>query len=155
MGRPKSNNPKTKYIGIVTTPEKFARFKSLGLVGDQAIDVLLYHLENDKTKLKVQKMQIINNIHDVDKEIERLGYLKLELETKLEEINQKIGIDDKTGLQEDIHRAVTKVLQRYDNVKEIYSIDDFMEIHEQFINNQAYLVNITADELKSIIHENI
>ena len=153
MGRPKSSNPKTKYIGIVTTPEKFDRFKALGLVGDQVIDVLLYHLENDNTKLNVQKMQLINNIKKIDAEIEQLEYEKINLETKLEEINQSIGVNEQDGLRKDISRAVNKCLQRYDNVREIYTINDFIKYNKDFIANQAYLANIPMEELKELLLE--
>ena len=74
MGRPRIRNPKNKHIGIVTTEEKFHRFKKLGLIGDEAIDVLLYYLENDKSKLNVQKQQIISNIRNIRKQIENLEY---------------------------------------------------------------------------------
>ena len=153
MGRPKSNNPKTKYIGIVTTPEKFDRFKALGLVGDQVIDVLLYHLENDNTKLNVQKMQIINNIKKIDADIEQLEYEKINLETKLEEINQSIGINAKDGLRNDISRAVNTCLQRYEKFRGIYYVEDFIDLNKEFIENQAYLANMTVEELKELILE--
>ena len=155
MGRPKSANPKTKYIGIVTTPEKFDRFKALGLVGDQVIDVLLYHLENDKTKLHIQKMQLINNIKIIDAEIEQLEFQKLNLETQLEEINQDIGINEQDGLRRDVSKAVATCLQRYDNVREIYPIRDFLDMNKEFIANQAYLVNLTVEELTKLIMESI
>ena len=153
MGRPKSANPKTKYIGIVTTPEKFDRFKALGLVGDQVIDVLLYHLENDNTKLNVQKMQLINNIKQIDADIEQLEYEKINLETKLEEINQSIGVNKEDGLRRDISRAVNACLQRYEKYRGIYYIEDFIEFNEEFIANQAYLANIPMEELKELILE--
>jgi len=97
MGRPKKQNPKNKHIGIVTTEEKFRRFKALGLVGDEAIDVLLFHLENDKTSLNVKRMQTISNIKKIDKDIEELQYQKLKEETKLEGLNEEIGINKNNG----------------------------------------------------------
>ena len=154
MGRPKSQNPKTKHIGIVTTPEKFLRFKALGLIGDEAIDALLYHMENKTTKLNVQRMQIISKIKSINEEIEHLEYERLKMETQLEEINQSIGIAD-NGLRRDINKAVEKVIQRYENVSEIYTITEFMEMNTDFIEVQSFLANITADELKQIILETI
>ena len=155
MGRPRKANPKTRHIGIVTTPEKYNRFKALGLVGDEAIDALLYHMEKDKTKLSIQKMQIIGNIKKIAEEIEHLEYEKLKLETKLEEINQSIGINEANGLRKDINNAICNVLNRYDRVKEIYNIYDFMDFNKEYIETQAFLVNIPPDELRALIIENI
>lgn len=154
MGRPKIANPKTKYIGIVTTPQKYARFKALNLIGDEAIDVLLYHLENDNTKTKIQKIQIISRIKKINSEIDNLEFEKLKLETKLEEVNEKIGIDD-DGVGKDVSKAVHTCLQRYEKVKEIYPITDFIDMNRDFIENQAYLVNLTVDELKELIFDNL
>ena len=154
MARPRIANPKIKHIGIATTPEKFLRFKALGLVGDEAVDVLLYYLENNKTKLNVQKMQIIKQIKEISKQIESLEFEKLELETKLETINDEIGVSD-NGLGKDVERAVKNVLQRYNKVKEIYTIYDFMDLNKDYVENQAYLVNITTEELKGLVYESL
>ena len=155
MGRPKKQNPKNRHIGIVTTEEKFRRFKALGLVGDEAIDVLLYHLENDKTSLNVKRMQTISNIKKIDKDIEELQYQKLKEETKLEGLNEEIGINKNNGLRNDVDQAVKTVLQRYNRVKEIYTIYDFFDMNEKLLEDQAYLSNISVDELKGLIHESI
>ena len=155
MGRPKKQNPKNRHIGIVTTEEKFRRFKALGLVGDEAIDVLLYHLENDKTGLNVKRMQTISNIKRIDKDIEELQYQKLKEETKLEELNEEIGVNKNNGLRNDVDQAVKTVLQRYNRVKDIYSIYDFFDMNEKLLEDQAYLSNISVDELKGLIHESI
>ena len=155
MGRPKKQNPKNRHIGIVTTEEKFRRFKALGLVGDEAIDVLLYHLENDKTSLNVKRMQTISNIKKIDKDIEELQYQKLKEETKLEGLNEEIGINNTNGLRNDVDQAVKTVLQRYNRVKEIYTIYDFFDMNEKLLEDQAYLSNISVDELKGLIHESI
>ena len=72
MGRPKSANPKNRHIGIVTTEEKYRRFKRLNLVGDRAIDVLLYYLEKDNQKLQLEKILLVENIKKIDKEIKEL-----------------------------------------------------------------------------------
>lgn len=155
MGRPRKQNPKNKHIGIVTTEEKFHRFKALGLIGDEAIDVLLYHLENDKTSLNVTRMQTISNIKRIDKEIEELQYQKLKEETKLEELNEKIGVNKNNGLRKDVDQAVRNVLSRYNNVKEIYSVYEFFDMNQDFLEAQAYLVSISVDELKGLIHDSI
>ena len=65
MGRPKKQNPKSRHIGIVTTEEKFRRYKALGLKGDEAIDVLLHYRENKTQKLEIQKSQAIINIKTI------------------------------------------------------------------------------------------
>jgi len=155
MGRPKKQNPKNKHIGIVTTEEKFRRFKALGLVGDEAIDVLLFHLENDKTSLNVKRMQTISNIKKIDKDIEELQYQKLKEETKLEGLNEEIGINKNNGLRNDVDRAVKTVLQRYNLVKEVYNIHDFLDMNEKLLEDQAYLSNISVEELKGLIHESV
>lgn len=155
MGRPRKQNPKTKHIGIATTEEKFNRYKALGLVGDQAVDILLYHLENDNTNLNVTRMQTISNIKRIGKEIEELEFQKLKEETKLEELNEQIGVNKASGLRKDVDRAVKTVLQRYNKVKEIYSIDEFFEMNENLLEDQAYIGSITVDELKEYVYEGI
>lgn len=153
MGRPKSANPKNKHIGIVTTEEKFRRFKALGLIGDEAIDVLLYHLENDKLKQKIEKSQLIKRIKEINKEMEELEFEKLKLETQLEQINIKIGVNAKTGLDNNVNSALEKVLQRYENYKEIYSLHDFVMFNEEYVRNQAFLANMDFEKFKELIYE--
>lgn len=153
MGRPRSRNPKCKYIGISTTEEKYRRYKSLGLVNDEVIDVVLYYLENDKTQLNVQKQQIISNIKNIQKTIENLEYERLKEETKLEEINQKIGVNTKNGLRKDVDNAIKIVLKRFND--SIYQIDDFIELNESLIKNQAYLCNTDIEKFKELIYDNL
>lgn len=153
MGRPRKQNPKNKHIGIVTTEEKFRRFKSLGLVGDEAIDVLLYYLENENMELQISKHQTISKIKNIEKDIENLEYEKLKQETKLEEINQKIGFDDK-GMQKDVGKAIKRVIQRY-RMQSIFTIEEFMHYNKNFIEDQAYLCNVPFEEFKSMVIENI
>ena len=114
MGRPKSANPKNRHIGIVTTEDKYRRFKRLNLVGDRAIDVLLYYLEKDNQKLQLEKILLVENIKKIDKEIKELEYKRLEFETELEEVNKKIGISE-AGMTNDVESAVETILQRYNN----------------------------------------
>lgn len=152
MGRPPVRNPKNKHIGIVTTDEKFRRFKSLGLVGDEAIDVLLYYLENDKTKLNVQRQKIISNIKMIQKKIEDLEFERLKEETKLEEINLQIGVDKDTGLRKDVSKSIRVVMQRFQS-QSIFTIEEFVEDNEDFIATQAYLCNTEVEEFKKLIYE--
>ena len=126
MARPRIRNPKNKHIGIVTTEEKFRRFKALGLVGDEAIDVILYHLESDNMKLNIQKSQAINHIKSMRKQIEDLEYEILKEETKIEQINEKIGLNKDTGLRKDVDNAVKKIIRRF-NSQSIYTIDEFLD----------------------------
>ena len=152
MGRPRIKNPKNKHIGIVTTEEKYYRFKKLGLIGDEAVDVLLYYLENDKTKLNVQKQQAIRNIQLIQRKIEDLEYEKLKEETKLETINEEIGVNKENGLRRDVDSAINTVLQRFNNVNEIYNINQFINYNKKFIENQAYLCNVSFEEFKELLY---
>lgn len=150
MGRPKSNNPKNRHIGIVTTEEKFRRFKALNLVGDRAIDVLLYHLEKPNKKLEIDKALTVQAIKDIDALIKDLEYEKLKLQTELEEINKEIGFAE-SGLNNDVERAVGVILQRYEMQKDVYNILDFLDMNEELLKAQAYLCGLSADKLGDIV----
>lgn len=150
MGRPRSNNPKNKYIGIVTTEEKFRRFKALNLVGDRAIDVLLYHLEKPNKKLEIDKALTVQAIKDIDALINDLEYEKLKLQTELEEINKQIGFTE-AGLNVDVEKAIKVILQRYEREKDVYNILEFLNNNETLLENQAYLCGISADKLFSLV----
>ena len=155
MGRPRKQNPKSKYIGISTTEEKYRRFKALGLVNDEAIDVLLFHLENENIKWNIQKSQAISNIKKMRKQIEDLEYEILKEETKIETINEKIGLNKETGLQNDVDKAVKTVLQRF-NSQEIFTIDEFLELkrNKNLIESQAVLCSKSVEEFKELVKEN-
>ena len=150
MGRPKSTNPKNRHIGIVTTDEKYKRFKELGLIGDKAIDVLLYYLEKPNKKLQIDKILTVQAIRDIDCLIKDLEYEKLKLQNELEEINKQIGIAE-AGVGVDVERAITTILQRYDDVKEVYNILEFLEYNEELLKNQAYLCGVSADKLGDLV----
>lgn len=150
MGRPKSNNPKNKHIGIVTTADKYRRFKELNLVGDRAIDVLLYYLENDNKRLQMSKIEIVNRIKDIDNKIKDLEYERLQLETELEEVNKKIGLTE-AGFSVDVEKAVNVILQRYDMQKDVYNIMEFLDNNETLLENQAYLCGISSDKLWELV----
>lgn len=156
MARPRIRNPKNKHIGIVTTEEKFRRFKALGLVGDEAIDVILYHLESENMNLNIQKSQAINNIKHMRKEIEDLEYEILKEETKIEQINEKIGLNKDTGLRKDVDNAVKKIIRRF-NSQSIYTIDEFLDFKENkvFIENQAYLCSYDVEALKDLVRDSV
>ena len=156
MARPRIRNPKNKHIGIVTTEEKFRRFKALGLVGDEAIDVILYHLESENMNLNIQKSQAINNIKHMRKEIEDLEYEILKEETKIEQINEKIGLNKDTGLRKDVDNAVKKIIRRF-NSQSIYTIDEFLDFKENkvFIENQAYLCSYDVEAFKDLVRDSI
>lgn len=154
MGRPKIQNPKNKHIGIVTTEEKYRRFKALGLIGDEAIDVLLFHLEKGDMELNVKKSQSIKNIKSMKKQIENLEFEILKEETRIEEINQKIGVNATNGLRKDIDKAINNVMQRYNN-QCIFNIYEFVEDNKEFIKAQAYLCNITVEEFNQILIDNV
>ena len=156
MARPRKQNPKNKHIGIVTTEEKFRRFKALGLVGDEVIDVLLYHLESDNMKLNIQKSQAINNIKNMRKSIEDLEYEILKEETKIEQINEKIGLNKDTGLRRDVDNAVKKIIQRF-NSQSIYTIDEFLDFKENkvLIETQAYLCSYDVEAFKDLVRDSV
>ena len=156
MARPHKQNPKNKHIGIVTTEEKFRRFKALGLVGDEAIDVLLYHLESDNMKLNIQKSQAINNIKKLRKQIEDLEYEILKEETKIEQINEKIGLSKETGLRKDVDKAIKHVLQRF-NSQEIYTIEEFFSLkkNQNLIESQAMMCSCDIEEFKDLVRSNL
>ena len=156
MARPRIRNPKNKHIGIVTTEEKFRRFKALGLVGDEAIDVILYHLESENMNLNIQKSQAINNIKHMRKEIEDLEYEILKEETKIEQINEKIGLNKDTGLRKDVDNAVKKIIRRF-NSQSIYTIDEFLDFKENkvFIENQAYLCSYDVEAFKDLVRDSV
>lgn len=149
MGRPKSLNPKNKHIGIVTTEEKYRRFKSLGLIGDEAIDMLLYYLEKDNTKLQIDKSLTVTKIKEIDKQVKDLEYQKLNLEYELEELNKKIGVTEK-GLSNDVERAVSVILHRWET-QSILNIGDFLEMNEELLKSQAYLCGISEDKLGELV----
>ena len=154
MGRPKIQNPKNKHIGIVTTEEKYRRFKALGLIGDEAIDVLLFHLEKGDMELNVKKSQSIKNIKSMKKQIENLEFEILKEETRIEEINQKIGVNATNGLRKDIDKAINNVMQRYNN-QGVFNIYEFVEYNKEFIKAQAYLCNTTFKEFNQILIDNV
>ena len=153
MGRPRSSNPKNKHIGIVTTEEKWRRFKALNLVGDRAIDVLLYYLEKDNRKVQMDKIYLVDNIKRIDKEIKELEYERLKLETELEEVNKKIGISE-AGMTGDVERAVRNILQRFNN-QSVYNISEFLDENMTLVESQAYLCGISADKLWQIIYNKV
>lgn len=153
MGRPRSSNPKNKHIGIVTTEEKWRRFKALNLVGDRAIDVLLYYLEKDNRKVQMDKIYLVDSIKRIDKEIKELEYEKLKLETELEEVNKKIGISE-AGMTSDVERAVRNILQRFNN-QSVYNISEFLDENITLVESQAYLCGIRADKLWQIIYDKV
>lgn len=150
MGRPKSNNPKNKHIGIVTTADKYRRFKELNLVGDRAIDVLLYYLENDNKGLQMSKIELVNRIKEIDNKVKDLEYERLQMETELEEINKKIGLAE-TGFSVDVEKAVDVILQRYDMQKDVYNLMEFLDNNETLLENQAYLCGISSDKLWELV----
>lgn len=156
MARPRKQNPKNKHIGIVTTEEKFRRFKALGLVGDEVIDVLLYHLESDNMKLNIQKSQAINHIKNMRKQIEDLEYEILKEETKIEQINEKIGLNKDTGLRRDVDNAVKTIIQRF-NSQSIYTIDEFLDFKENkvLIESQAYLCSYDVEAFKDLVRDSV
>ena len=153
MGRPKSANPKNKHIGIATTEEKYRRFKRLNLVGDSAIDVLLYYLEKDNQKFQLEKILLVENIKRIDKEIKELEYKRLEFETELEEVNKKIGLEE-SGMTHDVESAVETILQRYNN-QSVYNIKEFLEFNKKLLENQAYLCGLSKGRLYQIVYEKV
>ena len=153
MGRPKSNNPKNKHIGIVTTEDKYRRFKALNLVGDRAIDVLLYYLEKEGQKVQLEKILLVENIKKIDKQIKELEYKRLEFETELEEVNKRIGISE-AGMTNDVERAVGTILQRY-NDQSVYTIQEFLNDNRKLLENQAYLCGLSIGELYQIVYEKV
>ena len=153
MGRPKSANPKNRHIGIVTTEEKYRRFKRLNLVGDRAIDVLLYYLEKDNQKLQLEKILLVENIKKIDKEIKELEYKRLEFETELEEVNKRLGFVE-AGMTNDVEKAVGNILQRY-NSQSVYNIKEFLEDNKKLLESQAYLCGLSKGRLYQIVYEKV
>jgi len=150
MGRPRSNNPKSEHIGISTTKEKYARFKRLGLVNDEVIDVLLFHLEKENQKLQVDKIFTIKRIKEIDKQIQKLEFERLALETELEEIDKLIGLDEDTCLGVDVEKAVATILQRFNN-QSVYNILEFLTNNQELVRNQAFLCGLSSGELEDIV----
>ena len=153
MGRPKSANPKSRHIGIVTTEEKYRRFKRLNLVGDRAIDVLLYYLEKDNQKVQLEKILLVENIKKIDKEIKELEYKRLEFETELEEVNKRIGFAE-AGMTSDVEKAVGTILQRY-NEQSVYNIKEFLKFNKNLLENQAYLCGLSKGRLYQIVFDKV
>lgn len=153
MGRPKIPNPKNKHIGIVTTEDKYRRFKALNLKGDRAIDALLYYLEKDNQKLQLDKISIISKIKKNDELIEDLEFEKLKLETQLKEVDEKIGLAE-SGLSLDVEKAIGVILQRYEN-QSTYNILEFMNANEQLLETQAYLCGLDSDKLFMLVFNSV
>ena len=153
MGRPRIANPKNKHIGIVTTEEKYRRFKALGLVGDEAIDVLLYHLENENMELNIKKSQIIRRIRSLKKQIEELELEVLKEETKLDQINSEMGFSD-NGLGKDVDSAINNVLTEF-NKQNTFDLVSFLEWtkNKPFLENQAGGCGKQLDEFKELVIE--
>ncbi len=151
MGRPKSANPKSEHIGIVTTPNLKERFKALGLVGDEAIVVLLHYLEKENKKLEIEKILKINQIKNIDKQIEELEFEKLKLETQIENINQEMGLAA-SGHSVDVERAVGTILQRFNN-QSVYNIVEFLSQNQELVKGQAYLCGLEVSQLEDIVFE--
>lgn len=151
MGRPKSANPKSEHIGIVTTPNLKERFKALGLVGDEAIVVLLHYLEKENKKLEIEKILKINQIKNIDKQIEELEFEKLKLETQLQQLNEQLGLSS-DGKNVNVENAVNRILNRFNN-QNVYNIVEFLGVNQEFVKQQAFLCGLEVSQLEDIVFE--
>lgn len=149
MGRPKSRNPKSAHIGVATTPEKKRRFQQLGLVGDEVIDVVLYHLEKPNQELRIKKIFLENQLKQIDEEIKNLEYSKLHLQSEIDELSSLI--EDK-GATIPVESAIRNILQRY-NSQIVYGISDWLIHNREFVKSQAFLCGVPFEELEMKVFE--
>ena len=151
MGRPKKQNPKNKHIGIVTTEEKFRRFKALNLKGDEAIDILLHYLESEKMELDIKRSQAARNIKKLKKQIEDLEYEVLKEQSKLDAINEQISSEHAYGLDEITKQCIDTALQRFDS--RIWSIEEFLDTdkYQELFMVQANRCHKELDEFKELV----
>lgn len=157
MGRPKSLNPKNQFIGIKTTKEVKDQYKLLGFKGDEGIRVLIELYGNRNKELELKKQQTVINIKKLDSQIESLEFQKLSEQTRLDEINQEIGLVDINGesYTRDVERSLKTVIEKYNQSSVIMDIFDFIECNRNFIENQAFLASIDVEEFKRLIFDSI
>lgn len=152
MGRHPVRNPKDKILNFKVTEEDYMKYKSLGFKGDKGIQILIHRYGNNQKMLEIEKYGCINRIKRLDKQIEELEYEKLAEQSRLEEINFKLGYREINGkvYSDDVIRAVEGLIERY-NSKSIGDIFDFISDNEQLIRNKSYMVNISFSEMKELL----
>lgn len=152
MGRHPVRNPKDKILNFKVTEEDYMKYKSLGFKGDKGIQILIHRYGNNQKMLEIEKYGCINRIKRLDKQIEELEYEKLAEQSRLEEINFKLGYREINGkvYSDDVIMAVEGLIERY-NSKSIGDIFDFISDNEQLIRNKSYMVNISFSEMKELL----
>lgn len=152
MGRMPVRNPKNKILNFKVTEEDYMKFKSLGFKGDRGIQILIHRYGNNQKMLEIEKYSCINRIKKIDKEIQDLEYEKLAEQSKLEDINYKLGYREINGkvYSDDVMRAVDALVEKYRR-KSIGDIFDFISDNERIIRERCYMVNISFNEMKELL----
>ena len=149
MGRPRSANPKSEYIGTKTTQGLKKRFDRVcskkRLKGDDWLVLFLGAYENDddniQSQIAVEKMRI----KEINKQIKELENEKISRENIIEELNEKAVFGS-----HDVENAVGVVLQRF-HMQSIYNILEFLEENRELLETQAHLAGIPVDELDMLV----
>lgn len=117
-----------------------------GLKGDDWIVLFVGNFENEqdyiRSQLAAEKMKIKN----IDRQIDELESQKIISENLIEELNQQ-KIDDGSS---DIDKAVSIILERYDQTS-VGDLDYFLKTNRNLVQLQAYLANISEEELCEIV----
>ena len=141
---------KNKIITTRTTEDLHRRFMTIcekkGLKGDDWIVLFVGNFENEqdyiRSQLAAEKMKIKN----IDRQIDELESQKIISENLIEELNQQ-KIDDGSS---DIDKAVSIILERYDQTS-VGDLDYFLKTNRNLVQLQAYLANISEEELCEIV----
>lgn len=152
MGRPKTANPKTEYIGTKTTKDLKVRFDKVcerkNLKGDDWLVLFLGVFEKDNDNVKSQRTLQKMRIREINKDIRKLENEKISCENILEEL-PKVDMEESS----DIDKALSNVLQRF-NQQSIYTLEEWVEENKQYIETQAYFFGVNYDELEQLVIDN-
>ena len=152
MGRPKTANPKTEYIGTKTTKDLKVRFDKVcerkNLKGDDWLVLFLGVFEKDNDNVKSQRTLQKMRIREINKDIRKLENEKISCENILEEL-PKVYMEESS----DIDKALSNVLQRF-NQQSIYTLEEWVEENKQYIETQAYFFGVNYDELEQLVIDN-
>ena len=152
MGRPKTANPKTEYIGTKTTKDLKVRFDKVcerkNLKGDDWLVLFLGVFEKDNDNVKSQRTLQKMRIREINKDIRKLENEKISCENILEEL-PKVDMEESS----DIDKALSNVLQRF-NEQTIYTLEEWVEENKKYIETQAYFFGVNYDELEQLVIDN-
>ena len=152
MGRPKTANPKTEYIGTKTTKDLKVRFDKVcerkNLKGVDWLVLFLGVFEKDNDNVKSQRTLQKMRIREINKDIRKLENEKISCENILEEL-PKVDMEESS----DIDKALSNVLQRF-NQQSIYTLEEWVEENKQYIETQAYFFGVNYDELEQLVIDN-